>query len=70
MFSFRKYKRVTCNLSVQLQFLQVNYLHVEDATGRFLEHSFYQINQNSVNFSCDVKLQEHPSLSSSSGELR
>ena len=42
--SFRKYKRATCNLPVQLRFFQVNFLHVEDATGRFLEYSFYQIN--------------------------
>ena len=36
--SFRKYKRVTCNLPVQLQFLQVNFLHVEDAIGQFLSN--------------------------------
>ena len=39
--SFRKYKRITCNLPVQLQFLQVKFLHVEDAIGSFLEYSFY-----------------------------
>ena len=59
--SFRKYKRVTCKLPVQLQSLQVNFLHVEDAIGPFFEHSFYQMNQNSF-VSCDVKLQERPSF--------
>ena len=52
--SFRKYKRVACNLPVQLQFLQVNFLHVEYAIGRFLEYSFNQINFNSF-VSCDVR---------------
>ena len=61
--SFRKYKRVTCKLPVQLQFLQANFLHVEDASGRFLGYSFHQINSNSF-VSCDIKLQEHPSFCS------
>ena len=59
--SFWKYKPVTFNLPVQLQSLQVNFLHVEDAIGPFFEHSFYQMNQNSF-VSCDVKLQERPSF--------
>ena len=63
--SLRKYKRVTCNLPVQLKFLQVNFLHVEDAIESFLEYSFYQVNWNSF-VSCDVKLQEHPSFCSCS----
>ena len=65
IISFRKYKRVTCNLPVQLKFLQVNFLHVEDAIESFLEYSFYQVNWNSF-VSCDVKLQEHPSFCSCS----
>ena len=42
--SFRKHKRVTCNLPIQLQFLKVNFLYVEYAIGRSLEYSFCQIN--------------------------
>ena len=42
--TFREYKWVTCNLSVQLQVLPVNLLHVEDGIGHFLGYSFYQIN--------------------------
>ena len=61
--SLRKYKRVTCNLPVQLQFLKVNFLYVEYAIGRSLGYSFCQINLNSF-VSCNVKITEHPSFCS------
>ena len=45
----------TCNLPVQLRFLQVSFLHAEYATGRSLEYSFCQLNWNSF-ISCNIKI--------------
>ena len=67
--SFRKFlstrwaeSSVTCNLPVQLRFIQVNFLHVENIIWRSLEYSFYQINWNSSFLAIISRLQEHPSL--------
>ena len=67
--SFRKFlstrwaeSSVTCNLPVQLRFIEVNFLHVEYGIWRSLEYSFYQINWNSSFLAIISRLQEHPSL--------
>ena len=46
---FKKYKEssVTCNLPVQLRFIQANFLYVEYGIWRSLEYSFCQKSWNS-----------------------